>query len=184
MDTVTSSGSIADLYRNHHGWLHGLLRRRLGNACDAADLAHDAFLRLLAKPRQFDSAEGARAYLSTIAKGLCIDLWRRREVEQAWLEALSAQPEAVVPSAEHCAVIVETLYEIDAMLARLPVKAANAFVMAMAYGMTDKEVAGELGVSDRMVRKYMSQAMLHCLELQVCHDLGLQPQQIPVLSGA
>ena len=27
-----------------------------------------------------------------MANGLCIDMWRRREVEQAWLEALAARP--------------------------------------------------------------------------------------------
>lgn len=179
MKVITPSCAIADIYRDHHGWLHGLLRRRLGNACDAADLAHDAFLRLLTKPRQFDSAEGARAFLSTVARGLCIDLWRRREVKRVWLEALASQPEAVEPSAEHCAAIIEALCEIDAMLERLPAKAANAFVMAMAYGMTDKEVARELGVSDRMVRKYMGQAMLHCMELQV--RLGADFSEAPLL---
>ncbi len=155
--------SMHQLYNDHHGWLFQCLRRRLGNAFDAADLAHDAFLRLLIKPRDFDSFDGTRAYLSTVAKGLCVDLWRRREIEQAWLEALAAQPETHAPSTEHSAMIIEALYEIDAMLSQLSAKAASAFVMAMAYGMTDKEVAQQLGVSDRMVRKYVTQAMLHCI---------------------
>lgn len=157
------------LYSDHHGWLSAWLRRRLGNTFDAADLAQDAFLRLLVKPRGFDSFDGARAYLSTVAKGLCIDLWRRREIEQAWLDALAAQPEAMAPSAEHQAMVIQALLEIDAMLSRLPTKAASAFVMAMACGMTDREVAAELGVSDRMVRKYMAQAMLHCVALEARH---------------
>ncbi|MES2531993.1 MAG: RNA polymerase subunit sigma, partial [Pseudomonadota bacterium] len=29
------------LYRDHHGWLQGGLRKKLGNAFDAADLAQD-----------------------------------------------------------------------------------------------------------------------------------------------
>jgi RNA polymerase sigma-70 factor (ECF subfamily) len=153
------------LYLDHHGWLVGLLRRRLNNAADAVDLAHDAFLRLLVRPREFDSFEGARAYLSTMARGLCADLWRRREVEQAYLEALAAQPEGHAPSSEQQAAITETLLEIDAVLARLPEKAARAFVMAMVLEMTDREVAAELGVSDRMVRKYVARAMVQLAAL-------------------
>lgn len=159
------------LYNNHHGWLTQWLRRRLGNAFDAADLAQDAFLRILTKPRDFDSFDGTRAYLSTVAKGLCIDLWRRREIEQAWLEAVASCPDATAPSTEHQAMVMQALMEIDTMLSRLPTKVANAFVMAMAYGMKDKEVAAELGVSDRMVRKYMTQAMLHCMALEAQHAL-------------
>lgn len=157
---------IQVLYRAHHSWLHDWLRRRLGNAWDAADIAHDAFLRLLVRPRAFDSLDGARACLSTIANGLCIDLWRRRQIEQAWLDALAALPAGEAPSAEHHAAVIEALCEIDAMLSRLSAKAARAFTLAMIHGMTDREVAARLGVSDRMVRKYIAQAMLHCLELE------------------
>jgi DNA-directed RNA polymerase specialized sigma24 family protein len=34
---------IRILYTDHHGWLYGWLRRKLGNVCDVADLAHDTF---------------------------------------------------------------------------------------------------------------------------------------------
>lgn len=170
MTQAVASASIvsplASLYTEHHGWLLSLLRRRLGNAADAADLAHDAFVRLLVKPREFSNGEGARAYLSVVAKGLCVDLWRRREVEQAWLEALARQPEALAVSAEEQAAALQALVEIDAMLRRLPARAAEAFVMAVVHGMTDAAIAAQLGVSDRMVRKYVAQAMVQCLSLQ------------------
>jgi len=163
------------LYRDHHGWLYAWLRRRLGNAADAADLAHDAFLRLLTRPRTFDGFDGERAYLSTMARGLCVDFWRRREIEEAWLAAQAAAPEAVQPSVEHHAIVIETLCEIDAMLRQLPWKAAEAFIMAMAYGMTDTEISIELGVSDRMVRKYVAQSMMHCLKLELASAQALAP---------
>jgi len=161
-----SSPDLESLYCSHHGWLLGWLRRRLGDSFDAADLAHDTFIRLMRAPRQFDNGPEARAYLRTIANGMCVDLWRRRQIEQAWLDELAARPESLAPSAEHQAIVLEALHEIDAMLRNLPVKAAHAFVMAVACQMTDKEVAAALGVSDRMVRKYVAQAMLHCLQLE------------------
>ncbi|CAB3628439.1 sigma-70 family RNA polymerase sigma factor [Achromobacter pestifer] len=164
------------LYRNHHGWLYNWLRGRLGNAADAADLAQDAFVRLLTRPRDFDGFDGERAYLSTMARGLCVDLWRRREIEQAWLATQAARPEPFQPSPEHHAIIIETLCEIDALLGRLPWRTAEAFLMAMAYGMSDAEIAAELQVSDRMVRKYVAQAMLHCISLQALTAQALAAQ--------
>ncbi|MBV6388930.1 MAG: putative RNA polymerase sigma factor FecI [Nitrosomonas europaea] len=159
------------LYSDHHNWLYGWLRFRLGDATDAADLAHDTFVRLIARPRCFDSSQEARAYLRTIANGLCIDLWRHREIERAWLETLATQPEAYAPSAEEQTAVLQALHEIDGMLRHLPLKAARAFVLAMACGMTHQEVARELGVSSRMVGHYITQAMLHCMQLEA-RNLG------------
>ena len=157
--------NLETIYRDHHSWLQALLYRRLGNQPDAADLAHDAFLRLLKRPRSFDGFEGTRAYLSAMAKGLCADLWRRQAIERAYLDALASRSEPVVPSAEQHSAVIQTLCEIDKLLSGLPVKAANAFVMAVVQGRRDKEVAQVLGISDRMVRKYVARVMLECAAL-------------------
>ncbi|GAA5236608.1 sigma-70 family RNA polymerase sigma factor [Verticiella sediminum] len=154
------------LYHDHHGWLYALLRRKLRCTADAADLAHDVFVRLLIKPRSFDSHEGTRAYLSTMARGLCTDLWRRRQIEQAWLDALAAQPAAHVPSAEVCATVLETLYQLDALLRRLPHRAADAFLLAMVHELPDREIAARLGVSERTVRNHVARALLACTAWQ------------------
>ena len=150
------------LYGGHHPWLRTWLTRRLGNGTDAADLAHDAFLRLLARPVRFGSAPEARSYLRSMANGLCIDLWRRREVEQAWLDALAARPESIEPSPEHRAIVIETLCRIGAMMESLPEKAATAFILAQLHGLRYGEIARRLNVTERMVKKYMAQTMLHC----------------------
>lgn len=167
---VSGSQSVSQefeqLYGNHHHWLLAWVNWRLGNAADAADLAHDAFVRLLTRPCHFDDAKQARTYLRKMANGMCVDLWRRRTLEQAWLEELAAQPEPTASSAEQQAMVLEALGEIDAMLRDLPPKAAHAFVMAVACEMTDDEVAAVLKVSSRMVRKYVAQAMLCCMKLE------------------
>lgn len=162
----TLQEQVKTLYTDHHGWLHGWLRYRLNDATDAADLAHDTFVRLIARPRSFNTGPEARAYLRTVANGLCIDMWRHREIERAWLETLAARPEEFAPSAEAQASVLQALYEIDAMLRHLPPKAARAFVLAVGSGMTHQEVARELGVSSRMVGTYIAQAMLHCMQLE------------------
>ncbi len=160
--------SVADLYTEHHPWLYGWLRRRLGNASDAADLAHDTFVRLIARrtPQRFDSIAQARAYLRTTAQNLCINLWRRQEIERAWLDTLAATPENSHPSAERQIIVLQALEEISAMLHSLSPKAARAFTLAVVCDMSDAEVGAEMGISGRMVRKYVAQAMTACLTLR------------------
>ncbi|MBK0035488.1 sigma-70 family RNA polymerase sigma factor [Erwinia sp. S43] len=163
---ASSASEINQLYLHHHGWLRGILRKRLGNLNDAADLAHDVFIQLLLKPRSFDSSEGARAYLSVMAHGMCVDLWRRKELEEAWLKTMQLHARTVVISTEYNVLILETLLQIDTMLRSLPEKVRATFIMSQIQGRTYAQIALTLQVSERMVKKYMAKAMLHCVLLE------------------
>ncbi|MFP3570455.1 sigma factor, partial [Paraburkholderia sp. SIMBA_030] len=82
------------LYSHHHGWLQGWLRKRLGSAADAADLAQDTFVRLLCRaPGEPLNCTTPRAYLATIANRLALNFYRRRSLEQAYRAALAQTPE-------------------------------------------------------------------------------------------
>lgn len=157
--------SIEDLYSAHHGSLVQWLRKKLGCASNAADLAQDTFLRVMLK-RDLEALREPQAYLRTIAHSLVVNYWRRQDLERAYLDALAVFPENVLPSEEEKAIVLEALQEIDRLLGRLSVKARTAFLLSHLDGMTYVEIAAELDVSDRMVKKYMAQAMLVCLELQ------------------
>lgn len=161
-----ADASFQGLYVRHRLWLRSYLLRRLGNGLDAADLVHDTFLRVLRRPRPFDNVTGERSYLATIARGLCIDHWRRRQLEAAWLQSLASQPVAVQPSAEQSVLILETLFEVDSLLARLPPKVRQAFLLAQLEGLAYREIGERLGVGERMVKKYLAQAFVHCAVLE------------------
>ncbi|WP_295513675.1 sigma-70 family RNA polymerase sigma factor [uncultured Pseudomonas sp.] len=167
MQTLESDryGHIRTLYLDHHGWLRERLQRRLGCLGQAADLAQDTFVRLLAREGELERLREPRAFLATVAQGLLANHWRRQALERAYLEALAARPEEVQPSPEAQALILETLIELDALLDRLPARVRQAFLLAQLDGLTYAVIAQRLGVSERMVKKYMAQAMLHCLEL-------------------
>lgn len=160
--------ALEHFYSEHHRWLKTWLVRRLGNECDAADLAQDTFVRVLfggSRP-VFHSLGQTRAYLRTTAGRLCINLWQRQEIERAWQETLAALPADHYPSAERQALVLEALEEVSSMLRTLAPKVAKAFLLAEACQMTNEEVAKKLGVSERTVRTYIAQAMLACLKLQ------------------
>ncbi|QRY81923.1 sigma-70 family RNA polymerase sigma factor [Pseudomonas sp. PDNC002] len=166
---------VQQYYRQHHGLVRNWLARKLGNACDAADLAHDVFLRLLSQRRQFDSDSHVRAYLLAISRNACVDFWRRRQLEQAWLDTLACRPDTFLPSEEQRAIIFETLEQIHGMLARLPERVAEAFLLSQLEGLGYREIGERLGVSERTVCKYMAQAMYQCLLLEMELDEALQP---------
>jgi len=162
MTTIPQSpAEIEALYSNHHGWLRSWLGRRLGNACDAADLAHDTYLRILTTGNTPEPAQ-SRRHLARIANGLLVDLYRRRRIEAAYLDTVRGLPEPLQPSEETRALVTEALLEIDTILRRLPEKARRALLMCKLDGMAYRDIAAELRVSVSSVEKYIARALLDC----------------------
>jgi RNA polymerase sigma-19 factor, ECF subfamily len=149
------------LYRQHYSWLNGLLLRKAGCRELAADLAQDTFLRLIRRQQDVSFIDEPQAYLGRIARGLLANHWRRKDIEQAYLAALQSHPQAVAISPEEHHEILDALYRIDDCLKNLPEKPRNAFLLSRFEGLTYQQIAEQLGVSDRMVKKYMARAMLH-----------------------
>lgn len=158
--------AVNDLYCEHHGWLNGWLRKRLGNAFDAADLTQDTFVRVIKARSALDIRE-PRPYLSRIAKGLLIDLFRRRSLEQAYLEALASLPEALQPSLEEQAILLQALVEIDRLLQGLGPKVKQVFMLSQFDGLTYPQIAEYMNISVRSVNNYMAKAMEHCCLMQL-----------------
>lgn len=161
----TSHLAVQSLYSNHHGWLNGWLRARLGNSADAADVAQDTFMRLLQRTGQLD-LQAPRAFLRTIARGLVIDLWRREELHRAYLETVALLPPAEVPSPEARELLLELLEAIAHMLDGLKPKVRQAFLLAQCEGMPYQQIAETLGVSLRSVERYIADALFHCYVLR------------------
>ena len=157
---------IHTLYSDHSPWLRDWLRRRLGCPEQAADLAQDTFVRLLRQREKLAALRQPRAYLSAIARGLVIDHWRRRELEQVWLETLAALPAAQAPSPDVSWSCLEALIEIDRMLDALQPAVRNAFLWARLEGLSCPQIAARLGVSLATAERYVAKALRHCYALR------------------
>lgn len=159
------------LYRDHHSWLFSWLRRRMGCSHHAADVAHDTFERLMSSRdallgQRLPIAE-PRAYLTTTAKRLLVDRARREQLERAYLAELEQQAEALpqYPSPEQMLIAVQALDQICQVLEGVSAKARAAFLLHYLEGQTHAAVAAHLGVSTKMVQKYLVQVLLHCHQL-------------------
>lgn len=163
--TSSEAGAMHTFYAEHHGWLSTWLRRRLGCTHSAADLAQDTFVRVLLRPQVLPTLREPRAYLSTLAKGVISEHWRRQALERAYLDALAAMPEPLALSPEERLELLQTLDEIDAMLDGLAPKAREAFVLSQLEGLTYAAIAERLQISERTVKRYMQQGFERCLAL-------------------
>ena len=153
---------LQDFYTSHNAWLYRWLVKKMGSPFDAADLAQETFVKLLNR-NDIDSIVEPRAYLTTIAQRILANHYQRQSIEQAYLDALANCPQEVYISAEDKLILLETLQQIDTMLNGLPYKVRNAFLLSQLDGKTYAEIAANLQVNVRTVKRYMVQAFEQCL---------------------
>ncbi|MDO8064611.1 MULTISPECIES: sigma-70 family RNA polymerase sigma factor [unclassified Janthinobacterium] len=152
---------VGSLYHDHHRWLQGWLRHKLGNAFDAADVAHDTFMRLLNRDEAIAARE-PRAFLTTVAKGVLGNLYRRRDLEAAYLETLASLPAQCAPDPEAQAILLEALFDIDRRLDGLAPAVRRAFLLSQLDGMPQAAIALELNISLATVQRHLVKAMHQC----------------------
>lgn len=164
MHTVPATSRVATLYSDHHGWLQGWLRRRLGCAHRAADVAHDTFLRIIASRDAMLGVQEPRAWLTTTAQRLLIDQSRRSLLEQTWLAEMMSHARELPghPSPDEVLMAVQALTQISTALEGMSARVRETFLRHYLDEQTQADIAADLGVSKRMVQKYLVQALLSC----------------------
>jgi RNA polymerase sigma factor (sigma-70 family) len=157
--------AAAHLFREHNGPLVAYLTSRLRSVQEAKEVAQEAFVRLLQLPWSSSPGRLVRGYLFATAKHLAIDRLRhqavRRSVEQrALLEQHGGTSEMDDPvkhllAREHAEALLGFLHE-------LPAKCRQVFELHRFQDLPQQEVGARLSLSDRMVRRYVTYAMVYC----------------------
>lgn len=161
----TSDQSLESLYVEYHSWLIGWIRQRVSCSEQARDFAQETFLRVTRQREKVADLRQPRAFLSSIARNLLVDWFRRSSIEQAYLETLAHRPEQAEISAEERYEIIETLCAIDTVLSQLSERRRTIFLLAQIEGLKFVDIARRLEVSTTTVRKHYIAALSQCLLL-------------------
>jgi RNA polymerase sigma factor (sigma-70 family) len=154
---------VHTLYSAHQPWLLAMLRRKLGNVENAADLAQDTFARILSSNEAGPLRE-PRAYLTTVASRIAAQYFRRLALERTYLDAIAYLPEATSPSPETRMLVLEALTAVSRVLDGLKPHVREVFLMAQLDGLTYPQISAQLGLSLNVVQKAMGKAYLHCYQ--------------------
>lgn len=154
--------SLAHAVEVYYEDLRRFVRQRTGSASLADDIVQEAWIRANATGAAMP--DNPRAYLYRMAENLTVDHLRRQSA-QALKAADTAPPEdlacptpapdAVVAAREELAILTEAVRE-------LPEKCRLVFLLYRGRGLTMRQIAGRLGISEKTVEKHIARAMVHC----------------------
>ncbi|WEK45153.1 MAG: sigma-70 family RNA polymerase sigma factor [Candidatus Andeanibacterium colombiense] len=145
--------------------LERVVRRRVRSVDVVGDLVQDIYMKCRRVELDFPDRREATAYLLRMASNYAIDHERvegRREAILGDLASVYQTYDKHAGSPEAYALAEDKAKQIEAVLAKLPKRTREMFVLVRLYGMSHKEVADQLGVSKSLVDKYVLQALLEC----------------------
>ena len=160
------AGVVSQLFRDHNRMLVGYLTSRLCSEQEAKEVAQEAYVRLL-QLHDLGTPSLWRAYLFKTATNLAIDRLRRRRVQHQ----AEAQPdlfENLTVTSNELDDPAKQLMEREqtarllGYLQELPTKCQQVFSLHRLEGVPQREVAVRVGISERMVRRYVTYAMVYC----------------------
>jgi RNA polymerase sigma factor (sigma-70 family) len=155
---------VERLFREHGSALEAFLYRRTGSHADAIELAQETYLRML-QIKDLDAIRNPKAYMFSVAANLATEHGVRQgrtraalDISDPLLEAELSHDPSFADQIDHA----DSTARVREVLAELPPKCRAAFYLQHGHGLSYEEIARHLGVSTHMVKKYLSQAILHC----------------------
>lgn len=173
-DEVRSASSIEDLYRLYH---RKLIHFFTGKGLEwevAEDLSQEVFFRFLRCDKSVESQDHARNLLYRIAQNLVIDHFRKHN-GNVRVRALSPDdlaeelPYMVAEEMgpEDRLINDETSQDIRSAVSRLPLRYAQAIMLKEYDGLSYREIAAHMGVSQKAV-----ESLLYRAKSQLKEDLA------------
>jgi RNA polymerase sigma-70 factor (ECF subfamily) len=137
--------SFDAFYRLTAAPLRAYVVRVLGNATQADDIVHDAYLKLLRNPPATRDARELRSFVFRVASNLIADCWRRGRRERGALDERAAAPHASGPD-------VPLQVDMARLFEQLRPQQRQLMWLAYVEGADHREIAAALGLRERSVR--------------------------------
>jgi RNA polymerase sigma factor (sigma-70 family) len=163
---------VERLFQEHNDSLLRFLSARMGSHQEAKEIAQEAYVRLLSL-----DAPGAvsylRAFLFKTASNIAIDRLRTRRSSERFASFEFFGSSAQAASAERQVSGMEDLALLQRLLDELPTNYRRALLLNRVQGLDIAAIAADLHTTERSVRRYIMQALLHCRAgLDAAHGSG------------
>lgn len=148
---------LSDLYQAHAGAVRAYCHRFLNSPDDAADAAHEVFVRAIGSLQAPARSPQARRWLITVAQNYCLDLMRRRRRMQSALTVLASDGEPQHDSETE----VMNRRLLQAVLSQLGQRERQALWQSAIQHRSLGEIAASLGISYMAAAQVLHRARKH-----------------------
>nr|WP_301273320.1 sigma-70 family RNA polymerase sigma factor [Acetobacter okinawensis] len=142
----------------HEGHIRTWLRRY--GDIEADDIIHEAYVVMA--QADYAAVANPRAYFASVCRNLVMQHYRRaRVVPVTSLALMQADSVAdATPSVERVVHARQEMRFLEKTIARLPARCRDIFMLRRARGLSQKECAAQLNISENVVEKQLARALV------------------------
>jgi RNA polymerase sigma-70 factor (ECF subfamily) len=158
--------ALEALVRRHSSAVLAVALRESPRACDAEDIAQEAFVKAFRRLDELEDPAAFRGWIRRIAVNLAHDVARRKsrrmEISAGTTDddGTAAEPPSGAPSVSHHFRLEEARLQIIGAIAALPEDYAQVAAMRYIEALPYEEIAARLGLRRDALRKRMHRANL------------------------
>ena len=160
----------------HEPVLRAYIHRKFPQLADVDDIIQESYLRLF-RVRLAGNLRSAKGFLFTAARNAALDFFRRRAVIE--MEPLTERTASSVYSdganAAEIASLNQELEVLAAALAGLPDRCRHILLLRRIHGLSHKEIAGQLSISEHTVEKQVGIGLKKCVEFMQRRGVDRKP---------
>lgn len=154
---------FAEEVQPHESTLRSWLRGLFPSLPDLDDLVQESYVRLI-RAKRAGKVVHAKAYLFSTARNAALDFFRRRKIVS--IEAIGDLADStVLDERPGVADAVNKQQELDLLaeaVRGLPDRCRQTLTLRLLYGLSHKEIAAELKVSEHTVKAQLAKGMRRC----------------------
>lgn len=153
---------LETLFRRHYRQLHRLATLLLHDDAEAKDIVHDVFAKLIDSPDKTLREETAAAFLLTSVRNRCLNVIRGRKIQERIERLYLLDLDTTVVPADLYGEELKALTEAIGLLA--PPVCKEIVELHFRDGLTFREIALRIGVSQTTIYKHLRQALCQLRE--------------------
>lgn len=151
--------AFAEIYLRYWTIMYMHALKMLRNEEDARDVVQELFTGLWTKSQSMTSSVNLAGYLYVAVRNKVLDLMEQQRTRSAHLDSLALYMETYSEKTIEDITEREMMQALDLEIQLLPVKMRVIFEMRVKQHKTYKEIAEELKISDKTVKKQVSNAI-------------------------
>jgi len=151
--------AFSEIYNRYWGILYVHCLKMLKDEAEAQDVVQDLFITFWTKSAELDLKTNLVGYLYITARHKVLNTIRKRKTSDKFIEALGAY------AATHNDSVIDQISErelaaaIEAEIKNLPKKMREVFEYSRKEYLSHREIADQLGISDKTVKKQVANAI-------------------------